>query len=64
MSYHRKLQENKLKQRSFTAKNDFNRGGFHGKPHKVKRHQLNTVLDNIDKDNLDEIEQYDELWEQ
>lgn len=63
MSYNRKVRD-QAKQRNFVSKNDFNRGGYHGKSHKAKRSHLHDTLHQIDLDDVDKTYEISELWEQ
>lgn len=60
MSYKRKMKDT-AKDRNFVAKNDFNRGGFHGKSKKAERTKLNSKLHSIDLDVLDTEYDFEDL---
>lgn len=57
MSFNRK-QQDKKKVNNFVAKNDFNKGGFHGKSTKQKRSNTKSELGKIDIDNVDQWEYF------
>lgn len=53
MSYKRNQEDNKKnKNRNFVAKNDFNKGGFHGKSKKAMRTNFKQALEQYDYDDL------------
>ena len=62
MSFHRKQRDHK-KVNNYVAKNDFNRGGYHGKSNKQQRGNLKSDLSQIDLDNKEIWDELEEAYD-